>query len=885
MGAGSEIDVLRERIEKANREAEGLVSGDAESSTELVHIGKTGVAVKRQMAARKQLIEDKRQEIEKLSDQMRDLMERQMAEVQKMLSPLEKMMRQLEEGIWTVNLYLGREEKIVTLRKGEPASADTPIHIRQLVLAMDQETAIDPEDNGIDHMDIERFDDWLTESDDHIDQVIPDEKGIVAIRPRNSETKEYGSLSANMSAKEADEHTYFLIRNGECVYRLWTNFSVGAHMIPPADEFTKLFQRRRFNFETREHEVEEITPDSYHYEEAEEEAEHRQRHYMRMGLILQGLADRTAVFHPLPEFGVNFLSSTTHKEGKVRFIMDAEDTLGTGREPFDQWLARVNGELRPGMRVVGAFEGPIWEEANHNSRESRYRGHSQLRPESALSPDSWVPRVIDGRDSNGQLLVKYVRSDKRYDYWEGSVPYKKRASVLIPPSAKFVIAIDFVDAEVMEDYLRARTERESYLYMFPLLKAAILVKREEAAAEAPFKELIAAHIVTEHDAGIEEAKRATDELVEWWKLKNRVHRPLTGTDQDRKALTEIVAEFANRKKLDKTATPPELLRKLQRAHPDALLIARRPDGHHVVLKPEDDGDVFVAIGVYTKTGKVKEQKRWKLPPRNVLSWRTFYASPRWKRWRRGASVSEYLTGPEKERLAASVTEKDTIAVTYYQRGEKIEVWKINPVEVPRKPRVKYWREEESWLCTDHGWKRDGKGNAVLTPTSRWNRDHQYSGHHPWESKARSQYGESRVVLFENKDAIAKQDRRIEQAGKVARAGQKLEAILRRADYSIEEQWLAREEERMRKEFVAEYGDPGLWEGHRKTVTDPYAPSDLDVEFLATLIEDGHDINGLTLGQAAAQANASIPTDYAEFVIDTTEPDPEPEDDDEEEDEG
>ena len=880
----TEIDRIQDEIAKATGEAQELLNDTGETTQALVHVGKAAPVLKREMARRKQLIEKKRQEVKALTEQMQEELDRRMSEALEIIGPLQEMIERLEEGIWTVNLYLGRSEEILTLRKGEPAPADTPIHIRQLVLAMDEESAIDPENNGIDFQEVERFDEWLMEDERHIEQVIPDEKGVVAIRPRNAESKDYGHAWANDEAGKFDEHTYFLIRNGECLYRIWTNFSVGEHMVPPADEFTQLFEERRYNFDTGEYETKVLEPGDFRHDRAEEEVESKQRHYMRMGLVLQGLVDRTAIFHPLPEFGVNFLDSKMHREGKVKFILDAEEGLGTGREPFKQWLRRINSELRPGMRIVGAFEGPIWHKANTFSREGRYRyGHSRLRPSSASAPEgSWEPLTIDGR-AGKDLVVKYKRTDTKYSYY-GSEPYKRKASVLIGPKDKFIIAIDFAEIETMEEYLRARSDRSEYLYMFPLLKAAIKIKREEAQAEAPFRELIAAQLVTEHGETIESARRTVPGLVEWWKFKNREHRALVGDDEhDRKALTEIVDQYVVRKKLDKTATPAELLKTLQERHRDALVIGRRPDGYHVVLTPENDENVFVRIIVYTKRGVEKEVKRWKMPPRTVLSWRIFYSSARWKAWLRGASLSDYLTDPEKEEIGKSLITEDCIAVTYFARQELFEVWSIDPITVPRHPSVDHDRVERRWGCIDHRWSRE-QGKPVVKERSGFERTHHYIGNRPWEAEGRSRYGESREVLYTNPEAIAKQEKRYERAEEMEEAGQELSHVFYLASNSVEDQILQDAEKQMFRDFMEEYADETLWEGHRKTLKDPELPEDLSLKFLADLIDRDVDLEGMTVRAAAQAAGVSVDESISHYIISTAEPERDDEEDEEIDDE-
>ena len=107
-----------------------------------------GVALRTRMA-----LDEKRKEMQALFDA-------QMQEALAIRRPLEEKLKRLEEGLWTLSLYAGDEERIVQLQDGEPAPLDTPITVRQLVLAMDEECAVAAEDGGIDARSIEEFDAW-----------------------------------------------------------------------------------------------------------------------------------------------------------------------------------------------------------------------------------------------------------------------------------------------------------------------------------------------------------------------------------------------------------------------------------------------------------------------------------------------------------------------------------------------------------------------------------------------------------------------------------------------------------------------------------------------------------------------------------------------------
>jgi hypothetical protein len=80
-----------------------------------------------------------------------------------------------------------------------------------------------------------------------------------------------------------------------------------------------------------------------------------------------------------------------HREGRVRFILDAEKGLTTGRQPFGEWLAERNALLRPGMRIIGSFKGQAWRDADttYRDRDGGWSGgHSRVYPHTADAPES-----------------------------------------------------------------------------------------------------------------------------------------------------------------------------------------------------------------------------------------------------------------------------------------------------------------------------------------------------------------------------------------------------------------------------------------------------------------------------------------------------------------
>jgi hypothetical protein len=54
------------------------------------------------------------------------------------------------------------------------------VHVRQQVLAMDEESALNASTGGIDVRSIAAFDQWITSDPANLEQVLPEQRGVVA---------------------------------------------------------------------------------------------------------------------------------------------------------------------------------------------------------------------------------------------------------------------------------------------------------------------------------------------------------------------------------------------------------------------------------------------------------------------------------------------------------------------------------------------------------------------------------------------------------------------------------------------------------------------------------------------------------------------------------
>jgi hypothetical protein len=849
-----------------------------------------------------QIQEEMKQDLETRISEMKREMAEKMKAANAAIEPLKKMMEQLQEGVWTINLYLGGPERLHRLRDGRPAPEETPVTVRQLVLYMDEETMI-TDDEGLDFRDLEKFDDWLLKDPAHVEQIVPEEKGVVALTPRRRPKHHDDPWMAGAAAKE-DTRTYFLIRNGEQLYRTTTDFWVGRTLVPRTDEWDRVFESTSFNYDTREEERIILKPGTREWEKAEETADAKRRHYMRVALILQGLLDRTTIFHPVRP-GTSFLDPAAHDAGRVRFILDDEPALGDGSEPFKDWQRRLSERLQPGMRVIVSSHGAHAE--GWYLRDGGGGWHNpRIHPSAAEDPPDGQILQVE-KNGAGQLCVRYQRTEeiympKRwfpsktrpgYGHYGGYAVPKTRASCVIEPGDWWILPYDEARVEDLERFLRSRRDRVEYLRMVPIIRGAIAAKRAEEAEEEPFRVMLAGVLARENGVTVEKAQEDLPDLVEWFKVANRHHRALTTKDVS--AVTLITKEHARRQKLQEI--DEELVGLLRRGFPDALCVARQRDGRYLVITPAEDGEtVYVRESLYGARGDWKEARDWTtVETKREARWHVAWASEAWAAWPRNPDVSKFLTGPEREALRDQILEHhesrhgrralkgskglgEIFAITRRpEEGvERYDAW-IDGTE-------RYASGEANWARAlehqEYGWVRH---RGEVRVTEKWGGRHSW-GTPPWVERPHDVLYLDRLAA----ERVLASEEMIDRSRADERSAQ---WAARALVQEIEAAWEEREWQQAEAAFVREYGDAGLWPAERKMresqrggpgLPEMPAAAREALEALAdALVARGVATAGLTVFQAGGMAEFA--QDGLEKLAGLRFPAaPEPEEDDEDE---
>lgn len=524
----------------------------------------------------------RKQELDKIKDELKGVLE-----------VFNKQIKKIMRVITTIELYLGIDEELFQIQEGPLAPADTPISFRQLVLYMDEEIG-HWKDGGLDFQDIKWFDEWLI-TDNNYKTLIPEEKGMVVFRPRRFE-KDYGNdpwVNAMRNLPNMN-NTYLLIRNGETLYRVFTEkIVILPRLFPQKKELMRL--------------IEDVNKaqgrgSSWDEEKAKDKVDDLMYQYRKRAVLMQGLIDRTEIFHPLPAPKVNIFNMDDLGD-KINFIYDDEETLPSGRLSFSDWRKQGNDKVGKGSRILitakvsrdvvrdriyyycnehttptSPPEG-VYEVAEYNKVEVNWLGQKEFDAQKKIwdkagikyevldtqkdkYQTNWhvgfrdkkfggkdVPEYEDGykvKSTFKHLTILYNPGDTIYNrswssYSDYQEPHERKIRIRfqIYTDDTFFLNYDQLDLGDVYFYLKSRVDRPNYLHMIPTLEEIVKHRTKELFQEKEFAKLV--HL---RSGGMFEEPAIMD-AIEWWKYKNMWKRPIA--KDDTKAL-RMVERYLKTKK-------------------------------------------------------------------------------------------------------------------------------------------------------------------------------------------------------------------------------------------------------------------------------------------------------------------------------------------------
>lgn len=403
--------------------------------------------------------------------------------------------------------YLGIYEEVTQIADGQAATKDTPIHIMQTILFMDEEVGdVELRESGqigIDFSSVDEFDSWLM-TGNNWRNITPYPKCIVALKP-SGQQRNYGDLWANLFAQDQNNMVYLLIRNGERFFRIYTDL-VGYEktLFPTLPEWEKVMEKL--------YEAES--------EEGELRARHEELYWRKQVAMLQGIFDRLDVLAPKPS-DLDLFAETDYEDGRIVLVRDYESTkLTDGRLPFAEWRKALNAQIKRGNRILLArLESSA--DSNGTGRSiwlTRFGGQYWNWHPPLPDPGVYTVQEVRVRNGSRQFKILYNPEDL-LNYGWSNVERSKRVGFWVSEYDQ-VLAYDHISLDDVSFYVGRRLERRQYQRILPSLYRVYRERTNETAHEAEFVEYFAAI------EGVEEA--AVWDAVDWWKHRNIWKRPLAG---------------------------------------------------------------------------------------------------------------------------------------------------------------------------------------------------------------------------------------------------------------------------------------------------------------------------------------------------------------------
>lgn len=265
-------------------------------------------------------------------------LKKQQAELEKQVELLKEWMKSKYKVIEAIELYLGTKEEIVALIDNKERADELPLHVYQQKLYMDEEYGIInlalnrvEEAVDFDYSNIEQFDDWIVKN---YKMYMPHKKSICVFQVKRHE-KDYGDIWENFSKNHYNGITYFLIRNGENLYRIFSGIHVPHSVFPTKKE------------------QEQIYKDAYAWHDKKKTQEQIEKHMLPWKYVtayLQGLIDRTDILGTNLKGNVNFMLNVIPEEFCVlERNMEAENWIEDKSKPlWKDYLKSVNDKTEKG---------------------------------------------------------------------------------------------------------------------------------------------------------------------------------------------------------------------------------------------------------------------------------------------------------------------------------------------------------------------------------------------------------------------------------------------------------------------------------------------------------------------------------------------------------
>lgn len=547
----------------------------------------------------------------------------------------------LMEGIESLDLYVGKDVEVHTIRTGDSAPKDVPLTFVQKKLMMDEELAVWADiDSWFDFGKEEKFFEALRQHDSLVNQIFPTERCVLVMATTRRYIN-YGDTYTNMARNDRNKEVFLLIRDGMNIHRVFS--SVESHLgtarlFPSKDDQDRVFQGMH---------GEHIKFEDVAYTDRLAAHEKFALHYKRFLLLVCGLDHRLKLFGDFYEGpqSLHFVSMA-FQERYCRFLHDDDGTNllpGEARQPLNEWIAEKNSYLRSGARVLCKWIEVMNPTTAPGACKPYSRGDGYDRRYAPKNEIDFVIAYKDGDSFCVDIEVSgYSYSSHADRTFNCKVNLTKLKESRYDREDLPFLCLDAVSAEELHWYIHNRPTRVQHLSYIRFFKEALRFIQREQAGEHDTRERMAQALAVGGIATGEDATDIIQQAVIAWRAANR-GKPLPSFENGvaPAAWTSLLDQMymlagEGKRRVDDIAAFVNELGyaplRLVLSGGAKLVVYASPSAHERDDRIEDHAWVHRIMVEKGKTKYVEKSRRWALLPKSAASETTVHQWDAAKDW-------------------------------------------------------------------------------------------------------------------------------------------------------------------------------------------------------------------------------------------------------------
>ncbi|MCV9964767.1 hypothetical protein OIU34_23020 [Pararhizobium sp. BT-229] len=422
-------------------------------------------------------------------------------------------------GVATLDLYVGKDVYVETIRTGEPAPKGEPLTFVQSKLCVDEELAVHYDvQEWFDFRNEEKFFEVLQTNDDLVRQIFPTERCVVAVATTRRNI-DYGDGLANYLINKANKQVFLLVRDGWNIHQVIS--PVESHL-----GASKLFPSRSDGDAMfRGIDGSAVKFDDIAFSEKTAKQASTTLHYKRFLILCAGLDHRLKLFGEFyDERDAMQFVTMEFQERYCRFIRDGDASASlptTTRQPVAEWIAEKNGYLQSGSRLACNWYTLITPDTAPTACNTYERRRYSLQ----YAPAERVGTAIAYRDGKSLCVDVELSGENRTNFERRTFNAKVHISAYdtrwgnseeVP-----FLCLDKVSPEEVEWYIHNRGSRADHITYIRLFKVAAKMLKAERAAEADTRSRMKQALVDGRIADEAECDMIVDTAVGAWRAANR----------------------------------------------------------------------------------------------------------------------------------------------------------------------------------------------------------------------------------------------------------------------------------------------------------------------------------------------------------------------------